>query len=219
VSPARLRAVTLLVLLALAGLALLAWSQTWFALELPDESLAAGGDVAAGALAPLALSALLLVPALAIAGPFFRVVLGVLQIALGGCVALQAQLSIADPVAASARAVSDATGIEGERVGDLVASATPTAWPVVALVAGLLMALAGVGVVATARRWPVSTRKYQAVRFEDATPDRADAVAAEAGGADADADTPEQPGRRGEARRGRVDDWDALSGGDDPTRR
>jgi hypothetical protein len=200
VTPSRLRALSLLALLVLGGAALLAWSQPWFVLELPEGPLAATGETAAPALAALALSELLVVPALAIAGAFFRVVLAVLQSALGACVVLQASVAIADPVQASARAVSEITGIEGASgVAGLVASASSSAWPAVALVAGVLMVLAGPAIAVTSRRWPAATRKYRAVRFAAAD----DAAA--------------QPGRRGEARRGAIDDWDALSGGADPT--
>jgi len=64
-----------------------------------------------------------------------------------------------------------------------------TAWPILALVAGALLIATGLLVVATARRWPGATRKYQTVRLAPA-----------------------------DGARTSVDDWDALSGGDDPTR-
>lgn len=189
-SATRMKLLLLLAGIAFSCLALLSWTQEWFALTLPDGAvLSVTGEVAAPALTALALTGLVLVGALSIAGPFFRVILGSTQALLGFTVSLSAAIAIANPLAASAASITAATGVSGELAGEQVDVTTATAWPWVALVAGALIVATGILVVATARRWPGATRKYQAVRLEPA-----------------------------EGSRTAVDDWDALSDGDDPTR-
>ena len=76
--------VLLLVSIVLAGAVLAAWTQTWYTIPVGlPHPVTVDGSVAAPALTALALSELVLVLALAIAGPFFRVVLGVIQALVG----------------------------------------------------------------------------------------------------------------------------------------
>ena len=187
-TPGRLKLVLLLSGLALSGLVFLGWTQTWFGITLDEGlTLSVGGDVAAPALSTLALTCLVLNGALSIAGPVFRVILGVLEAALGATVVFSGVIALVDPIKASAATVSDATGVAGaESIAGLVASVSVAAWPWVSTAAGALLVLLGVVVVASAGRWPGSGRKYSAVRL-----------------APADGDS--------------VDDWDSLSGGHDPT--
>lgn len=198
----RLKTLSLLLGLVFSGAAFLAWSQPWFVATLGGASashppLSAAGDVAAPAVAALALAGLAGMGALAISGPVFRVILAFLQVLVGGCIALSAVLALLAPVAAVEPLVTAATGIEGhEAVAALVATVPATAWPWVALVAGVLLALLGVVIALTGRAWPGSSRKYQAVRFEAVRFEPVDAIA----------DTDRA-----------VSDWDALSGGADPT--
>lgn len=197
--------------LAASGLALLAWTQVWVNVTVGQDgsarqSLAVSGSTAAPGVTALALAGLALAGALSIAGPVIRVVLGALEVLLGASVVLSAVLAITDPAAASAGAVTDATGISGAAsVVDAVASAAVTPWPFVALFAGVVMAGAGIGVLVTARRWPGPTSRYQAVRIEAAEP--GEATDADGHGA---AGTPAPE-------RDAVDDWDGLSRGEDPT--
>ena len=202
---ARMKLPVLVVTVIGAGLALLSWSQTWYELRLADaaaggEAIAVPGSVASPALAALGLAGLALVAALAIAGPGIRIVLGVLEIVLGGCVLLAAGVSLGNPVAAVAPAVTDATGVTGSGpTAELVASATATAWPVAAIAGGVLLILAGLAVLVTGARWPASSRRYRGARL-------------------ADAEEPRSVGDRERAASDRaVDDWDELSRGDDPT--
>lgn len=198
--PGRMKLPAILGILAGSGLALLAWSQTWFAVRLVEgaaaggaTTLEVGGAVASPAIAALALAGLALAGALAIAGPLIRMVLGLLAALLGGCLVLAASLSLADPVAAASGAIAEATGVAGaEPTAELVASVEQTAWPVAAIVGGALVALAGLLVVVTGRAWPTS-RRYGGVR-----------LAADGG-------------RRAAPSDRAVDDWDGLSRGDDPT--
>ena len=190
----RLRPLLVLAGVVLAGLTLLAWTQPWHDLVVDSPqggtvTVTSDGDVAGGALAALALASLALCAALTIAGVVFRLVLGVLQVALGACVVVAAALALADPVGVSASVVTTATGVDGtDSLAALVEEVSTTPWPFVGLVAGALTALHGVAVVATARRWPATGRRYQAVRTvpADAAPDAAAT-------------------------------WDVLSAGDDPT--
>lgn len=186
-----------------AGLALLSWSQTWYELVLESstaggasgDAIAIPGSIASPALAALGLAGLALAAALAIAGPGIRIVLGVLEVLLGGSIVLAASLAIGDPVAAVSPAVTDATGVAGsEPTAALVAEVTPTFWPTAALIAGAILLLAGVLVLATGTRWPASSRRYSGARLE------------QVGGQSA------QP-----ASDRAIDDWDELSRGDDPT--
>jgi len=185
----RLKLSLLLGGLLLSGLVFLGWTQQWFTIVIDEgPTLSIAGDVAAPALSTLALTSLVLIGALSIAGPFFRVVLGVLQSALGATIVLSGVLALADPVQASVASISDATGIAGnDAVAQLVASTAITLWPWVSTLAGALLTLLGVVVVVTGRRWPGSGRKYGAVKLAPA------------------------------AERTAVDDWDSLSEGTDPT--
>ncbi|WP_166871909.1 MULTISPECIES: Trp biosynthesis-associated membrane protein [unclassified Salinibacterium] len=186
-----LKTTAILAGLIIGGVELIAATQTWVQLQLTSGlSLAVSGETAAPALAAIGLAGLALAAALSLAGPVFRVILGILQLLVSATVLLMTALAIIDPLAASASAVTDATGVGGnDSVTALVATVQLTAWPWIVLVLGVLGALLGLGILITTRHWPRTGRKYQAVRFEQAA---------------------------GESS---VDDWDALSDGQDPTAR
>lgn len=175
--------VLLLAIAAAGGLLILAWSQTWFDLELVDErtltvpgTTAASGVLAAG-IAGLAVSA-----ALTIAPVILRHVLGALAAVVGGIGAGVAIVAMTDPVQASAALITEETGQAGTgAIRALIAAAHTTAWPWVAVVGGVLAMAAGAAVIVTARRWPAGGSRYERTTT-------------------------------------RPDDWDALTGGDDPTR-
>jgi len=202
---ARLRGMLLGLTALLAALVFLAWSQPWFTLELTatsgdPEPLVVRGDVAASALAPLALTVLAIVAALALAGTVFRIVFGVLEAVLGACVIAVTAVSLGDPAGASAHAITEVTGISGaDSVAELVASVSVTLWPAVAIAIGGLLLVAGALVAATASRWPVSGRRYTRTRT----------MQADAGSNATRASDPEISDP--------IAEWDALSDGDDPT--
>ncbi len=200
---ARMKLPAILVTILGAGLALLSWSQTWFELTIESDAGTTGapidvaGSVASPALAALGLAALALAAALAIAGPGIRIVLGVLEVILGGCVVLASWISLGDPVASVSPAVTDATGVSGaEPTAALVAAAVATPWPAVAIAGGVLLVLAGSLVLITGTRWSSGSRRYGRARLVDA-------------------DESAQ-GERAASDRA-VDDWDELSRGEDPT--
>jgi len=205
-NPARMKLPVIVATVVGSALALLSWSQTWFELRLTDsaaqgggEAIAVAGSVASPALAALALAGLALVAALAIAGPVIRIVLGILELVIGGCLLLATFLTLGSPIAAVAPAVTDATGVTGAGpTAELVASATATGWPVAAIVGGALLILAGLVVLVTGTRWPSSSRRYRGTRLAD------------------DEARPAEAGGRAASDRA-IDDWDELSRGDDPT--
>ncbi|QNE46861.1 Trp biosynthesis-associated membrane protein [Glaciihabitans sp. INWT7] len=208
-SPRRLKNVTLLAAIVLSGLTLLTWTGEWFSLTLRESAtghpvLSVTGDVAAPALIALALASLALVAALAMSGPLFRVVLGVLQVVIGFTVALSAILAVSNPVHASEAAISAVTGVGGSKsIAALVTAVSQSAYPVIAIAVGILTAVLGVVVLVTGRRWPGSSGRYrQPVVLEDPE--------AGSGGDDSE---PEDAAAHA------VSDWDTLSGGSDPTSR
>jgi uncharacterized membrane protein (TIGR02234 family) len=187
----RLKSYSLVAIVVLAALVFTAWSQTWFTLTVQQKPFDVAGSVAGSALAPLALASLALVAALAIAGRFFRVVLGVLLALLGVCVIVVSAFAIAHPIVAASSAITKATGVAGEvSVDRLVTGSVMSVWPIAAIVLGVLVTMLGLGVAVTARAWPDSGRKYSRSRLVPAS------------------DAAQDP----------VQEWDALSEGEDPTR-
>lgn len=212
-STRRIKLILVVVVILGSALALLAWTQTWVDASVTSQGTAqrhleVTGSSAAPALTALALAGLALAGALTIAGVVIRVVLGVLEVLLGVSVFIAAFAAVSDPAAASASAVTAATGIAGtESVRSGVVGAALTGWPYLALVAAGIMMVTGVGIVLTARRWPGPTQRYQAVRLEPAEPRHG--ATGEAGEAGSDAG--------GDAGSDAIVDWDDLSRGDDPT--
>jgi Tryptophan-associated transmembrane protein (Trp_oprn_chp) len=185
----RLRLYTIAAIGVVAGLTLITTTQTWWTVHLATQSLAIAGTVAAPALTALTLCALVLAAALALAGPVFRLILGVLQLLVSFTIVFSSILSLARPDQPSESAVQTATGIAGSSSIDaLIRNVTLTPWGFIGIVLGVIAFLIGVWLLLTFRLWPVPSRKYQAVRFEVAGGPR-DAVI----------------------------DWDALSDGADPT--
>jgi len=193
-TPTRLRLVSLLGIAVVAALTLLAWSQAWFRVSVDTLALTVGGSVAGAALPALALASLAVILALALAGPLFRSILGVLEALLGVGIVVTSAFALANPVAASLPAITKATGLAGSGNG-IADSVEATGWPVLAVVSGVLAILVGLVVAVTARTWPTSSRRFSRTRTE-----------AEGPGGDADAEV--DP----------IREWDAQSEGDDPTR-
>lgn len=192
--PSRIKLLLVLAGLLAAVLALLAWTQTWVVADIEGNALDIDGAAAAPALSALALAGLALGGALTIAGPAFRVVLGSLEVLLGVSVVIAASAAIANPAHAAIADVSKLTGVAGDKsVLALITDASSTAWPWLAIFAGVLFAIAGIGVLVTSRVWPGPGRKYQAVRLEPV--DQSQLSTKDAA----------------------IDNWDELSRGSDPT--
>ncbi|TAM69934.1 MAG: hypothetical protein EPN48_05925 [Microbacteriaceae bacterium] len=215
----------LLSVIAAGGLALLAATQTWYTVHLTAEAdhaegIEVPGSVAAPALTALAIAALALALALAISGRVGRVVLAVLGLLVGGSIILSASTAIANPPSTVISTVTKVTGIAGNAsVTRLIGTIDAGIWPAVGLIGGILAVLASVAVAVTGRRWPSSSRRYDAVRFTEAgTAHRDDGTAATGHEtASTDAAHPERPPAEN-TRDAAIDTWDDLSRGEDPTR-
>lgn len=190
----RTKGILILTTLAASGVALLTWTQTWFSLTLIQDthagtSVSVPGEAAGPAVAALGLAGLALGGALAIAGRVLRVVFGILEVLLGGSLVLSAVMALSDPAAASSQTITEFTGVSGDSsTHEFVSQSSATAWPFIAVVAGVILALLGVAVAVTGRLWPTSGRKFDAPT----------AVAS---------NNTHDP----------VDSWDELSRGEDPT--
>jgi hypothetical protein len=185
----RLRLYTIASIALIAALVFLTTTQTWWTLHLGSTSIPVPGTTAAPALSALALTDLALAAALAIAGPVFRLILGLLQLLLAFTIVFSTAVSLANPDQQSEALVSKATGVAGDGpIRGLIHSVAFTPWGAIAIAVGSLAFLAGVWLLLTFRAWPTASRKYQAVKF-------------------AKADGP----------RDAVVDWDAMSDGADPT--
>ena len=179
-----------------AALVLFASSQTWADLTwqqhpaLPPRQIAeTGGDAA-----PLAAAAALVLMAaaaatLAVRGTG-RVLVGLLMVVAGVGIAWSS-----GRVLAGDDVLTDRLGALGVPAADVTSDLVP-AWPVVAVVGGVLGALAGLLTVVRGRRWPAMGRRYERAGAEDT-------------GARPTAAVPEE--QRAAAA------WTALDRGDDPT--
>ncbi|MCX7521677.1 Trp biosynthesis-associated membrane protein [Microbacterium sp. STN6] len=204
---------------AASGLAVLASTQTWYTLRLVagtarTSAVTVQGSSAAPALTALALAGLALAGALSISGRIARIVLGILGILIGASMLISSFSALADPVQAGSGAVTNATGIAGhDSVARLVTHVDTSAWPWVAVAAGVVAVLAALAVLVTGHTWPGPSRRYQAVRFESAD-DAAEAAShpTEAKGGAAIAGD-----EASAARDSAIDRWDELTRGDDPT--
>lgn len=180
----------------LAGaIGIISSTQTWVTVERADagEAILVPGASALVLLAPLSLAVLALGAALAISGPVFRLVFGVLS---GACAVFLGwstlQLMITVPESAIAPTVTEVTGLAGtSALSDVVAAVVPSAWPAIALVGWVILLLASALVLTTWRRWKSGGRRYRT---------NADEPVAHDGPVDA------------------IDSWDELSRGTDPTR-
>ncbi|WP_082305214.1 Trp biosynthesis-associated membrane protein [Leucobacter japonicus] len=188
----RPKLLTITGLAAAGALALLAGSQTWISFMLDGthslESVA-GHDVNS-AVSPIAIAIFAAALALTIAGRVFRRVLGALIVLLGAGLAALTISVVVRPLEAITGTITSLTGITGANTTSLVVWSQLSAWVWVCVAAGVIAALLGVTVVVWGGRWVTGGRKY----------DASAPTAATAAG---------QPDR--------ISDWDALSGGDDPS--
>jgi hypothetical protein len=225
-----------------AALGLTASTQDWFGFDLTATTEHAAavmvqGSNAAPGLTALSLAGIALAGALAMAGRFARLMLGVVGVVLGVCILWSSASPLADPISAGAAAITKQTGVAGDSaVRHLVAATDVLAWPAVGIASGALFIVASLAVLVTFAAWPSASRRYDTVRFAD----EAQLDAGEPGGP-AEAGEPakaDEPGESGSAAPGippekaseplpedegarardaAIDSWDELSRGDDPT--
>jgi MFS family permease len=187
--------------LVIAALALAVFgttTQTWLTVHLDptqlgqavnsQDGLQVQGSKAATTVTALALVALAGGLAASIAGRIARwIITAIILLAAAGIVSAAAIVQ-ADPLAAAQGSIAAATGISGSNV-----QVDVTAFPALAVVAGVLLGLSALAIVPAGRYWKART-KY------DTAPTRAGA------GTAAPAGSPDE-----------IDSWDRLSRGDDPT--
>lgn len=188
----RAKSTSLLLILLAGGLGVLSSTQTWLVVDRADggEALEVAGNAAVPVLAPLSLTALAVVAALALVGPVLRRVFAAIAVMVGGLLlVLTLRILWQHPLDAVAPALTKATGLAGDTaLTALVHGIATTVWPWLALVAWILLLLGGVLALVTAGRWRSGGRRYRTAP----TPYE--------GPVDA------------------VESWDELSRGTDPTR-
>jgi uncharacterized membrane protein (TIGR02234 family) len=191
-TPAWARKSTLVLLIAVLALAVFGTTtQTWINVNLDpnqagaaQDALKVQGSKAATTVTALALVALAGGLAAAIAGRIARwIITAIIVLASAGIVAAAATVA-ANPLAAAQGSIAEATGVTGSQ-----AQVAVTAMPVLAVVAGCLLALAALAIIPAGRHWKART-KYDAPA----------------------AGSPAAAGPVDE-----IDSWDRLSRGDDPT--
>ncbi|MFJ5698771.1 Trp biosynthesis-associated membrane protein [Arthrobacter sp. NPDC093139] len=195
-APTWARKSTVVLLIAVLALAVFgATTQTWLTVHLDPQQLGqtsavqdgleVQGSKAATTVTALALVALAGGLAASIAGRIARwVITAIIVLAAVGIVAAAATV-LADPLAAAQGSIAAATGVSGS-----TADVSVTAFPVLAVVAGSLLALGGLLVIPAGRHWKIRTK------YDTAAPGT---PAAKVGPVD------------------EIDSWDRLSRGDDPT--
>lgn len=157
-----------------AGLGLTASTQDWFGFHLvatteQSATVMAQGSVAAPGLTALSLAGIALAGALAMAGRFARLMLGILGVVLGFCILWSSAAPLADPIAVGAPAITKQTGVAGDSaVHHLVTATDVMAWPAVGIASGVIFTLASLAVIVTFTAWPSASRRYDVVRFADA---------------------------------------------------
>jgi Tryptophan-associated transmembrane protein (Trp_oprn_chp) len=197
----RARLLAVLTTLAVGGLGVISSTQTWLVAVLDDgaqHELAVTGAAAVPVLTPLSLAVLALGAALSIVGTVLRFAFGGLTVLIAGLLGfLSGQIAFTVPASAVASTVTAATGITGtDAVASLVASVRTTPWPAITFGLSIVLLVAGVFILATARSWSRGGRRFES---DAAAPADADAAGAASGTVDA------------------LDSWDDLSRGTDPT--
>ncbi|MGN6444877.1 Trp biosynthesis-associated membrane protein [Amnibacterium sp.] len=159
---ARERLVVVLGVLLAGALAVLASTQTFATATVTGvrAPVVVAGQAAAPALAPLGIVALALGIALTIAGRVARVVLGVVLVLLAAAVLAVSFPSVVDDAAGTKGAIVTATGVS--QVDPFVVARHGTAWPLVAVIAGVLALVLGLVVVIRGRRWTTGGRRFRA---------------------------------------------------------
>jgi uncharacterized membrane protein (TIGR02234 family) len=206
---------TVLIGLAGAGLVVLASGRTWVRATVSGAAstgvITASGTLVAPGATALALVAAAGVVALVSTGRRVRPVVAVLLVLAGLGAAWLSGPVLADPAQAARPAVARATGTEGQQSSGPSAA---TAWPWLSAAGGLLIAVSGgVGLV-RGRRWAGPSRRYE--RPADPTADRAGSPVPASGSGAAEGADP-APSAAAAGRDQRLDTWDALDRGEDPT--
>lgn len=190
----RYKRVAVLLVLAGALLGLVTTLLPWVTAEVGGgQQLSASADLANPATLALSLAGLASVAALWLVGRWPRVVLGVLLVVIG--IAAVVTVAMMDDSRAVQRALERQLQLDpaGAITGNELMPVRGFA-PWLAMLGGVLLAAGGALTAATAQLWPGGGRRF--------------AVSSEAAATDSAAQTSADV---------RVDQWDALSAGEDPT--
>lgn len=151
-----------LALFGLAGALIGLWSatRTWVTVDVASSSVQIPQIVIDGATAAASVTAVSVVVlagslALLIAGKIARYIIAAICLLAGATVITAGIGALRDPQAVASTAVAEATGL-AQNAGEY----TLTAWPAVAVIAGVLIVLQAVLVLVFAGRWPAKASKY-----------------------------------------------------------
>lgn len=151
-----------LALFGLAGALIGLWSatRTWVTVDVASSSVQIPQIVIDGATAAASVTAVCVVVlagslALLIAGKIARYIIAAICLLAGATVITAGIGALRDPQAVASTAVAEATGL-AQNAGEY----TLTAWPAVAVIAGVLIVLQAVLVLVFAGRWPAKASKY-----------------------------------------------------------
>ncbi|MGG5172769.1 Trp biosynthesis-associated membrane protein [Pseudarthrobacter sp. J1738] len=175
-------------------------TQTWLNVTLDPSDvrvapLKVAGSKAATAVTALALVSLAGALAASIAGRVARWIIAVMIVISAAGIVSAGATVLADPLSAAQSAIASATGIaEGN------ADVQTTVFPVIAMVAGVLLALSAVVLLLAGRHWKQNTRYKSAA---------AAAASGTGEGTNAEHEASEDLDE--------IDSWDSLSRGEDPT--
>jgi len=183
-----------LAMIGVLGALLGFWSatRTWITVDVAASSVQIPQIVIDGASAAASVTAVCVVVlaaslALLIAGKIARYIIAALSLLAGVSAIAAGAGALGDPQAVAATAVAEATGL-AQNAGDY----SVTAWPVIAIAAGVLMALQAVLTFAFARHWPTKASKYDRQAAKSAS-------------------VPKDASSRS------IANWEQLSAGEDPT--
>lgn len=189
------RRTVVLAALAAGVLVLAATGRTWVTATGLEGSVVPSDTASGGRVSPVGTALALVVMAAALALTTARragtVIVGLVMAVSGAVIASTAVTAALDPAAAAAGAVAEVTGTTAPAAGYAV-----SAWPWVSALGGLLALALGVLALVAGRGWARS-RRYEAPSAEPV----GDAVV--------------EDRRRGTV--DRMDAWDELSRGEDPT--
>ena len=151
-----------LALFGLAGALIGLWSatRTWITVDVASSSVQIPQIVVDGATAAASVTAVSVVVlagslALLIAGKIARYIIAAICLLAGATVITAGIGALRDPQAVASTAVAEATGL-AQNAGEYAL----TAWPAVAVIAGVLIVLQAVLVLVFAGRWPAKASKY-----------------------------------------------------------
>ena len=173
-------------------------TRVWVTVEL-DSSAAAqttvtvSGSAGIQSLMPVAIALLAIALVLSIAGRGLRMVLGALTTLFGAWITwvvwTGTQRGEGELVAFAGPAITEVTGLVTSDPAGVVTQIDATPWPIVTLVCGLVVAVLGIATTVFGWRWVRGGKRYEARSVP----------------------------RRDPARTDRIADWDALTGGQDPS--